>query len=511
MMNVNTEIRHLRPCDRRCLIEMLDSGDHWRQLASILPKPDLEDGYLLTSKMIQLLENHKNQINGSPTRALLDYWGTYGRKRPTIKDLLKYLIACKLYQAADFVSVRLLNGGPVIREDTCDMDAIFSSKSNVNCDELNERVTTLNLEAETNNLKINNHNDYQSTPEKESADLQADRKEINHVPNAPDVTSLSLDDNSLNTQVKLMLERDLGIKRYSFNQLASSTNNFSSKPLNEGGFKLGEGGYGVVYLARDTNGKQIAVKYVKDEYGKQFISELDVLTRFNHKNLLCLLGIACEGINLCLVYEFMANGSLADRIICLQGSQPIPWYVRKQIAIGSARGLSHLHANSCIHRDIKSANILLDYDWTPKIGDFGLTRINYSNKTSSSPTSVNFTSTIIGTSIYMAPESFRGQLTPKMDIYSFGIVLLELLTGLSPFDENREGGDILSWSQSVMDIDSNDDITEEMIKSFVDPKAGNWDLKFAVEMMKLSRQSTEYDKKDRPNIDDIVKCLEKFL
>ena len=115
-MDAETEIRHLLPRDLRYFIEMLDSGDHWKQLASILPKPDCKPGYLMTSQMIQLLESHSRQINGSPTRALLDYWGTYGRKRPTIKNLITNLISCKLYQAADYVSIKILNEGPVIRD-----------------------------------------------------------------------------------------------------------------------------------------------------------------------------------------------------------------------------------------------------------------------------------------------------------------------------------------------------------------------------------------------------------
>ncbi|XP_053208297.1 interleukin-1 receptor-associated kinase 4-like [Panonychus citri] len=490
-MEANTEIRHLRPCDRRCLIEMLDSGDHWKQLASILPKPDCNEGYLITSKMIQLLENHKNQINGSPTRALLDYWGTYGRKRATIKDLIDNLITCKLYQAADYVSIKLLNEGPVIR----DSDKLDDQTINKNGKQLNDKVQTdcgneSNLKQLTSN-QVNQLDVVQST----------------------DVTSFSLDDNSLNCQVKLMLERDSGIKKYSYNQLNQSTNNFNSLPLNEGGYKLGEGAYGIVYLGRDNClGKPIAIKCVRDEYGKQFIRELDVLTRFSHENLLALLGIACDGNNLCLVYEYMVNGSLGDRLICLNNTEPIPWTIRKQIAIGSARGLNHLHANSFIHRDIKSANILLDYNWNPKIGDFGLSRFNYSSSSSTQSTSfsTNFTSTIIGTSIYMAPESFRGQLTTKMDIYSFGIVLLELVTGLSPFDENREGGDILSWSQSVIDIDSNDDLTVDLVESIIDPKAGQWDLNVAMSIIKLSRQSTEYDKKDRPTIELILNHLNQL-
>lgn len=112
-ITLETEIRHLRPSHQRYLANVLDVGDRWKDLASIIPNSDEKEGFLFTSANISLLEQQKYIANGSPTRALLDYWGTNGRKRPLIKHLLHYLIQSKSYIAADYVAVNILYGSPI--------------------------------------------------------------------------------------------------------------------------------------------------------------------------------------------------------------------------------------------------------------------------------------------------------------------------------------------------------------------------------------------------------------
>ena len=128
-ITLDTEIRHLRPSDQRCLANVLDIGDRWKDLASIIPNSDGKEGFLFTSNNINLLEKQKYILNGSPTRTLLDYWSTSGRKRPLVKNLLHYLIQTKSFIAADYVAVNILGGSPVSPQS-------FSSKENYQANDL---------------------------------------------------------------------------------------------------------------------------------------------------------------------------------------------------------------------------------------------------------------------------------------------------------------------------------------------------------------------------------------
>lgn len=280
---------------------------------------------------------------------------------------------------------------------------------------------------------------------------------------------------------------------------------FSKQKSNLEPVKLGEGAFGTVYKAYDVSHQWVAVKVLKEEFGKHFFRELNALTQYKHDNLLTLLGVACQGSTLCLVYEYMANGSLYDRLACVNNTPPLTWTQRIRIAVDTAKGIGHLHKNLMIHRDIKSANILLDTNFSPKIGDFGLLKI--ASQELNKSISDNMTTTIVGTSLYMAPEAFRGDVSFKMDTFSFGIVLIELLTGQLPFDENREGADILSWSQEEIA----DDIKEECLFYYLDKKAGKWDLKVAHKLFKISRKATEEKKKDRPTMLELFPLLQDLL
>ncbi|MBN3298384.1 IRAK4 kinase, partial [Amia calva] len=220
---------------------------------------------------------------------------------------------------------------------------------------------------------------------------------------------------------------ETGFHRFSFNELMKLTSNFDERPVSEGGNKLGEGGFGVVYRAY-FNKKVVAVKklttasvlqnaiYTLLELKLQFIQEIQTLKTLQHENLVEMVGFADDGEHPCLVYLYMSNGSLLDRLACLDGSPPLPWSTRCSIAEGTASGLEYLHANHHIHRDIKSGNILLDKMFVPKISDFGLTRA------SAKQMSTVMTERIVGTTAYMSPEALRGEITMKSDVFSFGVV-----------------------------------------------------------------------------------------
>ncbi|XP_053111423.1 interleukin-1 receptor-associated kinase 4 isoform X2 [Hemicordylus capensis] len=253
------------------------------------------------------------------------------------------------------------------------------------------------------------------------------------------VAPLSVPDKGcLSTEKSSLHLNDTGLQSFLFHELKSVTNNFDDRTVAVGGNKLGEGGFGIVYRGY-INGRTVAVKKLTavsdvsiQDLKKQFEQEIKIMAKCQHENLVELLGFSSDFDQPCLVYDYMPNGSLLDRLACLDDTAPIPWRTRCNIAQGAASGICFLHENNHIHRDVKSANILLTEEFVPKLSDFGLARA-----------SVRFTHTIlteriVGTAAYMAPEALRGEMTPKSDVFSFGVVLLEIITGLTPVDENRD-------------------------------------------------------------------------
>ncbi|KAK6144011.1 hypothetical protein DH2020_020831 [Rehmannia glutinosa] len=211
----------------------------------------------------------------------------------------------------------------------------------------------------------------------------------------------------------------VNIRSFSFNELQEATNGFKEE--------LGRGACSTVYKGalKDENGKVVAVKKldkIEKEADQEFKAEVSSISRTNHKNLVQLLGYCDEGQNRLLVYEFMKTGSLANFLF----ENPIRpnWYKRVQIAFATARGLCYLHeecSTQIIHCDIKPQNVLLDESHIAKISDFGLAKLLKPDQTKT-------TTGIRGTRGYVAPEWFRNMpITVKVDVYSFGILLLELL------------------------------------------------------------------------------------
>ncbi|XP_044340924.1 receptor-like serine/threonine-protein kinase ALE2 isoform X5 [Triticum aestivum] len=213
---------------------------------------------------------------------------------------------------------------------------------------------------------------------------------------------------------------------------------------------IGEGGFGRVYEGILEDGERVAVKVLKrdDQQGtREFLAEVEMLSRLHHRNLVKLIGICSEEHMRCLVYELVPNGSLESH---LHGSDKdtalLDWDARLKIALGAARGLAYLHEDSSprvIHRDFKSSNILLEHDFTPKVSDFGLAR------TAIGEGNEHISTRVMGTFGYVAPEyAMTGHLLVKSDVYSYGVVLLELLTGRKPVDMSRPPGqeNLVTWA-----------------------------------------------------------------
>ncbi|GMH30913.1 hypothetical protein Nepgr_032756 [Nepenthes gracilis] len=251
----------------------------------------------------------------------------------------------------------------------------------------------------------------------------------------------------------------LSVKTFSLTELEKATEKFSSKRI------LGEGGFGRVYHGILEDGTEVAVKLLtRDNLNgdREFIAEVEMLSRLHHCNLVKLIGICIEGHRRCLVYELVHNGSVESH---LHGTDrrkgPLDWDARMKIALGAARGLAYLHEDSnprVIHRDFKASNVLLEDDFTPKVADFGLAR-------EATEGSHHVSTRVMGTFGYVAPEyAMTGHLLVKSDVYSYGVVLLELLTGRKPVDMSKLPGqeNLVTWARPLL-------TTREGLEQLVDP------------------------------------------
>ncbi|XP_072407642.1 interleukin-1 receptor-associated kinase 4-like isoform X3 [Chiloscyllium punctatum] len=299
---------------------------------------------------------------------------------------------------------------------------------------------------------------------------------------------------------------EINLHNFNYYELMQRTGNFDERPVSDGGSKIGEGGFGIVYRGY-INNRMVAVKKLTaaldqhnvsmGELRLQFSQEIKTLAKLKHENLVELLGFSNDGEHPCLVYAYMPNGSLLDRLACLNNTAPLSWNKRCNIAGDTANGLKYLHDNNHIHRDVKSANILLDALFVPKISDFGLSRA------SSRLTQTMLTETIVGTTAYMAPEAMRGEITPKSDVFSFGIVLLELITGLPPVDESRE-------PQLLFDIKEEIEDEEMSIEDYIDKKMQDQDSVTIEKMYLTASQCLNEKKNKRPDIKKVYDSLQEI-
>ncbi|EOY19894.1 Cysteine-rich RLK (RECEPTOR-like protein kinase) 25, putative [Theobroma cacao] len=231
--------------------------------------------------------------------------------------------------------------------------------------------------------------------------------------------------------------------QYDFDTIKAATNNFADEN------RLGQGGFGAVYKGRLSTGQDIAVKRLSKDSGQgdlEFKNEVLLLAKLQHRNLVRLLGFSLERTERLLIYEFVPNSSLDRFIFDPKRREQLDWEQRYKIIGGIARGLLYLHEDSrlrIIHRDLKASNILLDTDMNPKIADFGMARLFAVDQTQGN------TSRIVGTYGYMAPEyAMHGQFSVKSDIFSFGVLILEIVNGQRNicFHDRDNVEDLLSYA-----------------------------------------------------------------
>ncbi|KAI3448277.1 hypothetical protein Pfo_004942 [Paulownia fortunei] len=291
------------------------------------------------------------------------------------------------------------------------------------------------------------------------------------------------------------------LKRFSLRELQVASDNFSNKNI------LGRGGFGKVYKGRLTDGSLVAVKRLKEERTQggelQFQTEVEMISMAVHRNLLRLRGFCMTPTERLLVYPFMVNGSVAS---CLrerpESQPPLDWPIRKRIALGSARGLAYLHDHcdpKIIHRDVKAANILLDEDFEAVVGDFGLAKLMDYKDT-------HVTTAVRGTIGHIAPEYLStGKSSEKTDVFGYGVMLLELITGQRAFDLARLANDddvmLLDWVKGLL--------KEKKLETLVDADLqGNYIDEEVEQLIQVALLCTQSSPMERPKMSEVVRMLE---
>ncbi|XP_013597279.1 PREDICTED: probable LRR receptor-like serine/threonine-protein kinase At1g29720 isoform X3 [Brassica oleracea var. oleracea] len=299
-----------------------------------------------------------------------------------------------------------------------------------------------------------------------------------------------------NTRERDLRAQGLQTVCFTWRQLQAATNNFDEAK------KLGEGGFGSVFKGELSDGTIIAVKQLSAKScqgNREFVNEIGMISGLNHPNLVKLYGCCVEKNQLLLVYEYMENNSLA---LALNGeSAPnLDWAVRQRICVGIARGLEFLHEGSMIrmvHRDIKTTNVLLDADLNAKISDFGLARLHEEEHT-------HISTKIAGTIGYMAPEyALYGELTEKADVFSFGVVAMEIVSGKSNTKQKGSADHVwlIKWARKLQQTGDIMDIIDPVLE-------GDFNRKEAERMIKVSLVCTNSSPLLRPTMSEVVQMLE---
>ncbi|KAM7269174.1 hypothetical protein ACFE04_024671 [Oxalis oulophora] len=296
--------------------------------------------------------------------------------------------------------------------------------------------------------------------------------------------------------------------QFEYNTLLAATNKFSEKSF------LGQGGFGDVHKgfitikpmkrAEPTKNIVIAVKRLRriGDGHREWENELTVLSGLNHPNIVKLVGFCNEGHHRLLVYEYMIRGSLEAHLL-KEGNHSLTWCRRIQIALGAAQALHYLHncSRPVIHRDLKASNVLLDADFKPKISDFGLAKYAPGDDES------HVTSRILGTMGYFAPEyATTGHLTLKTDIYSFGVVLLEIFCGSGAVMKHSDGcpGYLAKWARP--------DLSNRLrLRRVIDKKLrGSVNIEEAYEFAQVINRCLSDNPNHRPTMSDVVADLEQL-
>ncbi|CAO2825481.1 unnamed protein product [Amaranthus hypochondriacus] len=286
-----------------------------------------------------------------------------------------------------------------------------------------------------------------------------------------------------------------------YEELSAASDGFSAQNI------LGAGGFGCVYKGLLQDGREVAIKKLKDNSGqgdREFKAEVEIISRVHHRYLVSLVGYCITDMQRLLVYEFVPNGTLHYHLHNTKKA-PMQWSLRVKVACGSARGIAYLHEDChprIIHRDIKSANILIDNNFEAKVADFGLAKIAQELELNT-----HVSTRVMGTFGYMAPEyASSGKLTEKSDVFSFGVVLLEIITGRKPVDETRPLGDesLVEWARPLM----TEALDNQNFDELADPRLqGNYDRGEMFRMIEAAAACVRHSAGKRPRMSQVVRAL----
>ncbi|XP_006661001.1 U-box domain-containing protein 33-like [Oryza brachyantha] len=386
-----------------------------------------------------------------------------------------------------------LEGRQKAERDLFEASKMFRARENSLCkgkDEVEERLTREKARLEKEHLQICNElqkaNEQRVELERKLMHANSLMEELQHVQREMQHEK----DNAVKEAEKMRLINcnnvfcstgAVALTEFSYTEITEATNDFDESK------KIGHGGCGSVYkgFLRHTT---VAIKKFNREGvtgEKEFNDEVETLGRMRHPNLVTLIGV-CRDAK-ALVYEFLPNGSLEDRLRCKNQTDPLPWRMRIRIAAEICTALIFLHSNKpkgIAHGDLKPDNVLLGDNFTAKLGDFGISRSL--NLTDTTITPYHRTSQIKGTLGYMDPGYIAsGELTAQYDVYSFGIVLLRLLTGKSPLGLPSEVETALN---------------NEMLQEIIDASAGEWPPEYTKRLAILALRCCRYDRKERPDL-----------
>ncbi|KAJ1275823.1 hypothetical protein BS78_05G166000 [Paspalum vaginatum] len=284
-----------------------------------------------------------------------------------------------------------------------------------------------------------------------------------------------------------------------FRLLQRATDNFDKRRV------IGRGGFGDVYMGEFADGTKVAIKR-RDLMSKQgqneFKTEIELLRGLDHSNLVSLIGYCDAKKEMILVYEYMEKGTLTSHLYG-SGKHSLSWKQRLEVSVGIARGLNYLHTSSpkgIIHRDVKSANILLDDKLRAKVSDLGISKTGELDRT-------HVSTQVKGTSGYLDPQYFKTQqLTKKSDVYSFGAVLLEILCGRPVIDHGlpREKMNLVEWGMGMLKKGQLEEIVDQEISGTIEPRS-------LMLFGEIVAKCLAEDGAERPSMEDILRDLELEL